>query len=204
MKTIGLTGGIASGKSLVAARLQELGALLIDADLIARQVVEPGTPGLARVVEAFGPGILDGQGRLDRPALGAIVFQDPSRREVLNGIIHPPSGEDIPKQVNTLNDIVRAMQACWRPTGVQYSGQSVTIRISFKRNGEVLGKPMITHYREGEPNAANREAFTQAVREALVRCSPMPFTDQLGAAVAGRPFTFRFVDSPATEKLQSL
>ncbi|WP_223932896.1 dephospho-CoA kinase [Arthrobacter sp. StoSoilB5] len=89
MLKIGLTGGIASGKSLVAARLQELGALLIDADLIARQVVEPGTPGLARVVEAFGPGILDGQGRLDRPALGAIVFQDPSRREVLNGIIHP-------------------------------------------------------------------------------------------------------------------
>lgn len=86
---IGLTGGIASGKSLVAARLQELGALLIDADLIARQVVEPGTPGLSLVVEAFGPDILDAQGRLDRPALGAIVFQDPSRREVLNGIIHP-------------------------------------------------------------------------------------------------------------------
>lgn len=86
---IGLTGGIASGKSLVAARLQELGAVLIDADVIARQVVEPGTPGLARVVEAFGPEILDGQGRLDRPALGAIVFQDPAQREVLNGIIHP-------------------------------------------------------------------------------------------------------------------
>ena len=66
------------------------------------------------------------------------------------------------------------------PTGVRYSGQSVTIRISFKRNGEVLGKPMITHYREGEPDAANQEAFTQAVREALVRCSPMPFTDKLG------------------------
>ncbi|WP_224090207.1 dephospho-CoA kinase [Arthrobacter sp. StoSoilB13] len=89
MLKIGLTGGIASGKSLVAARLQELGAVLIDADVIARQVVEPGTPGLARVVEAFGPEILDPQGRLDRPALGAIVFQDPARREVLNGIIHP-------------------------------------------------------------------------------------------------------------------
>nr|WP_306422547.1 dephospho-CoA kinase [Paenarthrobacter aurescens] len=86
---IGLTGGIASGKSLVASRLQELGALLIDADLIARQVVEPGTPGLRRVVEAFGPGILDADGRLDRPKLGAIVFQDPSHREVLNSIVHP-------------------------------------------------------------------------------------------------------------------
>ncbi|MDR6987354.1 dephospho-CoA kinase [Paenarthrobacter nitroguajacolicus] len=89
MLKIGLTGGIASGKSLVAARLQELGALLIDADVIARQVVEPGTPGLDRVVAAFGPGVLDAGGRLDRPKLGSIVFNDPSRREVLNGIVHP-------------------------------------------------------------------------------------------------------------------
>jgi len=146
------------------------------------------------------------------PALAQGLFADPDERrepapslpQSFNGIIHPPSGEEPLRQVNTLNEIVRAMQACWRPTGVRYSGQSVTIRISFKRNGEVLGKPMITHYREGEPNAANREAFTQAVRDALVRCSPMPFTDKLGAAVAGRPFTFRFVDSPATEKLQRL
>lgn len=147
-----------------------------------------------------------------QPALAQGLFGDPEERrepvqplpQSFNGIIYPPSGEEIPKQVDTLNDIVRAMQACWRPTGVRYSGQSVTIRISFKRNGEVLGKPMITHYREGEPDAANREIFTQAVREALVRCSPMPFTDKLGAAVAGRPFTFRFVDSPATEKSRSL
>lgn len=146
------------------------------------------------------------------PALAQGLFGDsdewrepaPSLPQSFNGIIHPPSGEEVPKQVDTLNDITRAMQACWRPTSVRYSGQSVTIRISFKRNGEVLGKPMITHYREGEPDAANREAFTQAVREALARCSPMPFTDKLGAAVAGRPFTFRFVDSPATEKLRSL
>ena len=146
------------------------------------------------------------------PTLAQGLFGDPDERrepppslpQSFNGVIRPPSGEEIPKQVNTLNDIVRAMQACWRPAGVGYSGQSVTIRISFKRNGEVLGKPMITHYREGEPNKENREAFTQAVREALVRCSPMPFTDKLGAAVAGRPFTFRFVDSPATEQPQRL
>ncbi|MEE1611345.1 hypothetical protein [Microvirga sp. CF3016] len=149
---------------------------------------------------------------LAAPGLAQGLFGDPDERresppslpQSFNGIIRPPSGEEIPKQVDTLNDIVRAMQACWRPAGVRYSGQSVTIRISFKRNGEVLGKPMITHYREGEPDAANREAFTQAVREALVRCSPMPFSDKLGAAVAGRPFTFRFVDSPATEKQQFL
>ncbi|MET3902894.1 dephospho-CoA kinase [Paenarthrobacter sp. 4246] len=89
MLKIGLTGGIASGKSLVASRLRELGAILVDADVLARQVVEPGTPGLTRVVEAFGPGILDSDGRLDRPKLGAIVFQDPTQREVLNGIVHP-------------------------------------------------------------------------------------------------------------------
>lgn len=89
MLKIGLTGGIASGKSLVASRLHELGAILVDADLIAREVVEPGTPGLALVVGAFGPGILDAQGRLDRPKLGSIVFRDPAQREVLNGIIHP-------------------------------------------------------------------------------------------------------------------
>jgi dephospho-CoA kinase len=86
---IGLTGGIASGKSLVATRLAELGAVLVDADAIAREVVEPGTPGLAAVVDAFGPEILDGEGRLDRPRLGAIVFQHPERRAELNGIIHP-------------------------------------------------------------------------------------------------------------------
>ncbi|WP_309074421.1 dephospho-CoA kinase [Paenarthrobacter sp.] len=89
MLKIGLTGGIASGKSLVASRLQELGAILVDADLLAREVVEPGTPGLAGVVEAFGLGILDEKGRLDRPKLGAVVFRDPAQREVLNGIIHP-------------------------------------------------------------------------------------------------------------------
>jgi dephospho-CoA kinase len=86
---IGLTGGIASGKSLVAARLLELGATLIDADVIAREVVEPGTEGLRRIVEEFGPEILDGEGRLDRARLGGIVFNDPARRDVLNSIVHP-------------------------------------------------------------------------------------------------------------------
>ncbi len=86
---IGLTGGIASGKSMVAARLKELGAVLVDADAIARDVVEPGTPGLAAVVQAFGAGILDAAGRLDRPRLGGIVFRDPERRAELNGIVHP-------------------------------------------------------------------------------------------------------------------
>lgn len=89
MLKIGLTGGIASGKSVVASHLAELGAVLVDADALARDVVEPGTPGLARIVEAFGAGILDGAGRLDRAKLGSVVFGDASRLAVLNGIVHP-------------------------------------------------------------------------------------------------------------------
>ncbi|WP_104054174.1 MULTISPECIES: dephospho-CoA kinase [unclassified Arthrobacter] len=89
MLRVGLTGGIAAGKSMAARTLRDLGALVIDADALAREVVEPGTEGLAAVVEAFGPGILDGEGRLDRPALAAVVFRDEARRETLNGIVHP-------------------------------------------------------------------------------------------------------------------
>ena len=86
---VGLTGGIASGKSTVSEILRELGAVVIDADQLAREVVGRGTPGLAEVVEAFGPGVLTEDGDLDRPAVGAIVFADPDRRRVLEGIIHP-------------------------------------------------------------------------------------------------------------------
>ena len=86
---VGLTGGVASGKSTVSAMLAELGAVMIDADVLARDVVAPGTDGLAEVVEAFGPEVLAADGSLDRPALGAIVFGDEQRRRVLEGIIHP-------------------------------------------------------------------------------------------------------------------
>lgn len=86
---IGLTGGIAAGKSVAARRLSELGAVVIDHDELARRVVDPGTPGLAAVVDAFGAGVLRPDGALDRAALGAVVFADPEARERLNGIIHP-------------------------------------------------------------------------------------------------------------------
>jgi dephospho-CoA kinase len=86
---IGLTGGIGSGKSTVAALLAARGALVVDADRIAREVVEPGTPGLAAVVAAFGPGVLTAEGSLDRPALASIVFADPGARARLDGIVHP-------------------------------------------------------------------------------------------------------------------
>ncbi|GAB3525153.1 dephospho-CoA kinase [Arthrobacter monumenti] len=89
MLSIGLTGGIASGKSAIARRLAELGAVLIDADVLAREVVEPGASGLEQVVEAFGREVLDGKGALDRAALGGIVFDDKAALEKLNAIIHP-------------------------------------------------------------------------------------------------------------------
>ena len=89
MLLVGLTGGIASGKSVVAARLAEHGAVVVDADAIAREVVEPGTPALARIAEEFGSGVIAADGGLDRPALGAIVFADPAKLAILNGITHP-------------------------------------------------------------------------------------------------------------------
>jgi dephospho-CoA kinase len=86
---IGLTGGIGSGKSTVAGLLAARGAQVVDADRIAREVVEPGTPGLAAVVAAFGHGVLTSDGALDRPALAAVVFADPDARRRLDGIVHP-------------------------------------------------------------------------------------------------------------------
>lgn len=92
MLSVGLTGGIGAGKSEVSRLLVECGAVLIDADRIAREVVEPGTDGLAAVVEAFGQEVLLPDGGLDRPALGAIVFADPEKLSVLNAIVHPLVG----------------------------------------------------------------------------------------------------------------
>ncbi|MFD5277692.1 dephospho-CoA kinase [Pseudarthrobacter sp. NPDC058362] len=89
MLKIGLTGGIASGKSVVAARLRSRGAVLVDADALAREVVEPGTQGLDRIVAEFGDGMLGGDGRLDRAKLGAAVFGDAGRLAALNAIVHP-------------------------------------------------------------------------------------------------------------------
>lgn len=86
---IALTGGIASGKSAVAELLAGHGAVVVDADVLAREVVEPGTPGLAGVVDRFGPGVLRADGTLDRGALAAIVFADAAARADLNAIVHP-------------------------------------------------------------------------------------------------------------------
>jgi len=92
MQLIGLTGGIASGKSVVAARLAEHGAVVVDADRIAREVVEPGSPALARIAEEFGDEVIASDGSLDRAALGALIFESPEKRAALNAITHPAVG----------------------------------------------------------------------------------------------------------------
>lgn len=92
MLKVGLTGGIGAGKSEVSRMLTGYGAVLVDADRIAREVVEPGTPGLAAVVEEFGTGILTPEGTLDRPKLGSVVFADRERLAALNAIVHPLVG----------------------------------------------------------------------------------------------------------------
>ena len=89
MRIIGLTGGIAAGKSTVSARWAEHGAVIVDADKLARQAVDPGTPGLAAIEQRFGSGVIAPDGSLDRPALGAIVFADPEALADLNAITHP-------------------------------------------------------------------------------------------------------------------
>lgn len=89
MIVIGLTGGIATGKSTVTAALRDLGVPVIDADQVARQVVEPGEPALNEIVTAFGPGLLRADGRLDREKLASLVFSDAAARQRLNHITHP-------------------------------------------------------------------------------------------------------------------
>jgi dephospho-CoA kinase len=95
---IGLTGGIASGKSTVTQRFAELGVPVIDADVAARSVVERGKPGLEQVVQRFGPGVLDASGNLDRPALRALIFSDPASRQALDAILHPLIRADMERQ----------------------------------------------------------------------------------------------------------
>lgn len=110
MFRIGLTGGIAAGKSVATARLAELGAVVIDHDLLAREAVAPGSVGLAAIVEAFGDVVLTPDGGLDRPGLGALVFADAAARSRLNDIVHP--------EVRRLSAEREAMSAAADPTAV--------------------------------------------------------------------------------------
>ncbi|HUM09578.1 MAG TPA: dephospho-CoA kinase [Myxococcaceae bacterium] len=101
MRVVGLTGGIASGKSTVSAMFRSLGAPVIDADQVARDVVEPGTPGLEEVARRF-PGVVDASGQLDRVALGQRIFADPAERKALEAIVHPRIREEVARRTEAL------------------------------------------------------------------------------------------------------
>ncbi|NLC07957.1 MAG: dephospho-CoA kinase [Syntrophomonadaceae bacterium] len=123
MKVIGLTGGIASGKTTVSNYLRELGAVIIDTDILAREIVEPGTPAWQEIVDYFGPGVLTPEGNLDRLALGQIVFSNPVAREKLNQMTHPRIKEKTREQLDHL-----AME---RPETVAVVDAPLLIEASF-------------------------------------------------------------------------
>ncbi len=102
MLRVGLTGGIACGKSTVARELRRLGVAVVDADQLARRVVEPGRPALEEIAGRFGSGVLDEQGRLDRAALGRIVFDDPRAKSDLEAITHPRIAEEAARELASL------------------------------------------------------------------------------------------------------
>jgi len=101
---VGLTGGIATGKSTVSAMLRELGCAIIDADVLAREVVAPGEPAYRDIVEEFGAGVVQADGALDRPRLGAIVFADPVRRKRLEAITHPRIRDRFARRLDALTE----------------------------------------------------------------------------------------------------
>ena len=102
MRTIGLIGAIGAGKSVVRAALSDLGAAVIDADRVGHAIYEPGTPGFGAVVGAFGTGIVDAAGRIDRPTLGALVFSDAAKLARLNAIVHPLIRAEIERRLDEI------------------------------------------------------------------------------------------------------
>lgn len=110
---VGLTGGIATGKSTVTSMLRELGAYVVDADVWARKVVEKGSQGLAEIVQTFGPGVLLSDGALNRPSLGQIVFQDEEARQRLNAITHPKVREGMREETLTYQEQHPDMPIVW-------------------------------------------------------------------------------------------
>jgi hypothetical protein len=115
--------------------------------------------------------------------------------EGLQGTVRTREDAPAVKRVSTIREVFQALESCWRPpAGSGYSGQEITLRLSFKRNGEVLGMPRITYYKAGTQSEL-REPFTRSVREAFERCAPLPFSESFGRAIAGRIFAIRFVDT---------
>lgn len=128
---IGLTGGIATGKSLVSGELRRLGAAVVDADAIAKEVVEPGRPACAEIAEAFGPGVIKPDGSIDRKKLGQIIFSDPAARERLNAITHPRIRERMKEETTRLVkegvELIVLDIALLIETGVRYEVDRIVV-----------------------------------------------------------------------------
>lgn len=131
--------------------------------------------------------------------------EPPSLPEGIGGGVRssqpPPRRDAGAGRVERIRDVFLAIRTCWRPLGASAgpTGQEVTIRLSFKRSGEVLGVPRITYYNPGRAGGDRdaREAFTRSIAAAFQACTPLRFSPAFAAAIAGRPFTFRFMDDRA-------
>jgi dephospho-CoA kinase len=171
MHLFGLTGGIASGKSAVAARFRARGVPVVDADQLARDVVLPGTPGLAAVVEAFGAGVLDADGALDRKRLGELVFKDEAARRTLNALLHPRIAQAGVARAAELAARGEPL-ACYEAALLVENG----LADAFRPLVVVAASPAVQAARVGSRDALDREA-------ALARiAAQMPLEDKVRAA----------------------
>ena len=152
--------------------------------------------GRAAIVAAFGL-MAAASGASSQPMEDDWYYRQPptSLPQQLNGVVRASRPRDArPARIDNVRQVFAAVRSCWRLTPRrEATGQQMTLRMSFKRSGEILGEPRITYY-EGAPGSEASRDFTGAVGAAFRACVPLPFTDSFGAAVAGRPFTFRFID----------
>jgi hypothetical protein len=123
----------------------------------------------------------------------------PSLPQSLNGVLRASETRAANRPLDTIRDVFAALRGCWRPPARPEgpTGMEVTVRLSFRRDGTVLGKPRITYYRAGG-DRSQVQAFQMSIEAALRDCTPLPFTEGLGSAIAGRPLTLRFVDDRKT------
>jgi hypothetical protein len=147
----------------------------------------PCVPRLCRLLRALALAIAP----LAAPALATALLPAQS------GDRPPPRQE-----LDTIDDIFKTLHTCWRPPPLDLArpGMEITFRLSFKRDGSILGKPRITYETPGA-TSEQRQAYREAVAQALVRCAPLPFSRSLGDAIAGRPVTMRLIDTRQQQRI---